>query len=128
VNPKAPWEKGSCVAKVGPRSYLIETESGNLYRRNHKFLCQDSSQVPILSKITDCISTDQTTPVDVGMPPKSSDVQADPKQTQLMTPNLVCPHSKVTAGEDTKTIQPQQTVTRSWRASVRPSKLKDFVT
>ena len=32
--PKAPWEKGSCVAKIGPRSFLIETESGNLYRRN----------------------------------------------------------------------------------------------
>ena len=30
VNPKAPWDKGSCVAKVGPRSYLIETDNGNL--------------------------------------------------------------------------------------------------
>ena len=44
VNPKAPWDKGSCVAKVGPRSYLIETENGNLYRRNRKFIRQDPSQ------------------------------------------------------------------------------------
>ena len=28
VNPKAPWEKGSCVAKVGPCSFLIETGRG----------------------------------------------------------------------------------------------------
>ena len=38
VNPKALWEKGSCSAKIGPRPYLIETESGNLYRRNRKFI------------------------------------------------------------------------------------------
>ena len=44
VNPKAPWGKGSCVAKVGPRSYLIETDNGNLYRRNRKFIRQDPSQ------------------------------------------------------------------------------------
>ena len=44
VNPKAPWDKGSCVAKVGPRSYLIETDNGNLYRRNRKFIRQDPSQ------------------------------------------------------------------------------------
>ena len=31
INPKALWEKGSCVAEIGPCSYLIETESGNLY-------------------------------------------------------------------------------------------------
>ena len=34
VNLKASWEKGSCVAKIGPGSYLIETESGNLYRQS----------------------------------------------------------------------------------------------
>ena len=44
VNPKAPWEKGSCVAEVGPYSFLIETESGNLYRLNRKFIRQDPSQ------------------------------------------------------------------------------------
>ena len=44
VNPKPLWEKGLCVAKIGQRSYLIETESGNLYRRNRKFIRQDPSQ------------------------------------------------------------------------------------
>ena len=44
VNPKPPCEKDSCVAKIRPRSYLIETESGNLYRRNRKFIRQDPRQ------------------------------------------------------------------------------------
>lgn len=43
TNPKAPWEKGSCVPKVGPRSFLIKTEGRNLYRRNRKFIHQDPS-------------------------------------------------------------------------------------
>lgn len=36
-DPKAAWSKGCCVGKVGPRSYLVETDSG-VYRRNRKFL------------------------------------------------------------------------------------------
>ena len=34
VNPKLPWAKGTCIAKVGPWSYLVESEKGRLYRRN----------------------------------------------------------------------------------------------
>ena len=37
------WTNGSCVAKVGPRSYLIETEDGKLYRRNRKFIRKDTT-------------------------------------------------------------------------------------
>ena len=60
VNPKAPWDKGSCVAKVGPRSYLIETENGNLYRRNRKCIRQDPSQGHQQPIITDSSSTKQS--------------------------------------------------------------------
>ena len=42
-NPKMPWSKGSCVAKVGPRSYLIESNDGAIYRRNRKFIRLDKS-------------------------------------------------------------------------------------
>ena len=37
------WINGSCVAKVGPRSYLIETDDGKLYRRNRKFIRKDTT-------------------------------------------------------------------------------------
>ena len=63
VNPKAPWDKGSCVAKVGPRSYLIETENGNLYRRNRKFIRQDPSQGHQQPIITDSSFTKQSSPL-----------------------------------------------------------------
>jgi len=43
VKPKQPWAQGACVAKVGPRSYLVETGNGQLIRRNRKFLRTDKS-------------------------------------------------------------------------------------
>ena len=73
VNPKAPWDKGSCVAKVGPRSYLIETDNGNLYRRNRKFIRQDPSQGHQQPIITDRSSTNQSSPL-----PKPADVHPEP--------------------------------------------------
>ena len=30
INPKVPWEKGTCIAKIGPQSYLVESETGQL--------------------------------------------------------------------------------------------------
>ena len=57
VNPKAPWEEGSCVANVGLCSYLIETDSGNLFRRNQKFTRQDPRQGHQQPIITDSSST-----------------------------------------------------------------------
>ncbi|XP_033095260.1 uncharacterized protein K02A2.6-like [Anneissia japonica] len=32
------WRKSKCLQKVGPRSYLVETNDGRKYRRNRKFL------------------------------------------------------------------------------------------
>ena len=105
VNPKAPYDKGSCVAKVGPRSYLIETDNGNLYRRNRKFIRQDPSQGHQQPIITDSSSTKQSSPL-----PKPADVHPEP-----------------TAKEERKSQQPQTLVTRSGRVSVRPSRFADYV-
>ena len=105
VNPKAPWDKGSCVAKVGPRSYLIETENGNLYRRNRKFIRQDPSQGHQQLIITDSSTTKQSSPL-----PKPADVHPEP-----------------TVKEERKSQQPQTLVTRSGRVSVRPSRFADYV-
>ena len=32
------WQKAMNLKKVGERIYLVQTENGNLYRRNRKFL------------------------------------------------------------------------------------------
>ena len=108
TNPKAPWEKGSCVAKVGLRSFLIETESGSLLRRNRKFICQDPSQAPAISENTYSNAKKQTS-TDVESPPTCADSSA--KQSQAMTQCHEPSHPRVSAGEDVETQQPQQTVT-----------------
>ena len=104
VNSKAPWDKGSRVTKVGPRSYLIKTDNGNLYRRNRKFIRQDPSQGH-QQPITDSSSTKQSSPL-----PKPAHAHPEPK-----------------AKEERKSRQPQTLVTRSGRGSVRPSRFVDYV-
>ena len=124
TNPKAPWEKGSCVAKVGSRSFLIETESRSLLRRNCKFIRQDPSQAPAIPEST--YSSVQNQTADVETPPTWTDSSA--KQSQAMMQCRESPQPRVMAAEDVDTQQPQQTLTRSRRSSVRPSRFKDFVT
>ena len=112
-NLKAPWEKGSCVASVGPHSFLIETESGSLFRRNGK-----CSFVKILVRYQSYLRT----PIAV-------------QQTrlqliwvhQIMAQSCESPQPRVTAAKDAETLLSRQTVTRSRRTSARPSRLKDFV-
>ena len=41
-NPRQPWSQGSCIGKVGPRSYLVQTPQG-IYHRNRKFIRKDRS-------------------------------------------------------------------------------------
>ena len=125
TNPKAPWEKGLCVAKVGPHSFLIETECGGLLRRNRKFIRQDPSQAPVISENTHSSAKNQTSAV-MESPPTWEDSSV--KQSQAMTQSCESPQPRVTTAEHAETLQPQQTVTRSGRTSVRPSRLKDFVT
>ena len=131
INPKAPWEQGSCVAKVGPRSYLIETDSGNLYRRNRKFIRQDPSQEQASSDSSGMNLPGQLSP-NAESPTKSSpDAKADSplKQPPTMRQTHESHQSKSTAVEEIVTSQPLQTVvTRSGRTSVRPSRFDDFVT
>ena len=126
VNPKAPWEKGSCVAKIRQRSYLIETESGNLYRRNRKFIRQDPSQelAPSDSSGTNLPSHAES-PSHYQMPRQ---IRSPSTQAPTMRHTHERHQSKSNAVEETVTSQPQQAVvTRSGRSSVCPSRFDDFV-
>ena len=124
TNPKAPWKKGLCVAKVGSRSFLMETESGSLLRRNCKFIRQDPSQAPAIPENT--YSSAQNESADVESPPTWADSSA--KQSQAMMQCRESPQPRVKVAEDVDTQQPQQTVMKSGRSSVCPSRFKDFVT
>ena len=124
VNPKAPWEKGSCVAKIGPRFSLTETESGNLYRRNRKFIRQDPSQEQASSDSSGTNLPSHAESPTESLPHAKADspLKRVPSIRQSRQP-------KSTAAEEIVTSQPQQAVvTRSGRTSVRPSRFHDFVT
>ena len=115
------------MAKVGPRSYLIETERGNLYRRNRKFIRQDPSQEQASS---DSSGTDL--PSHAESPTESlPDAKADSpsKQAPTMRQTHESHQPKSTAVEEIVTSQAKHAVvTRSGRTSVRPSRFDDFVT
>ena len=131
VNPKALWEKGSCVAKIGPRSYLIETESGNLYRRNRKFIRQDPNQEQASSDSGGKNLPSQLSPKAESPTKSLSHAKANSplKQAPTMTQTHESRQPRADAVEETVTLQPQQTVvTRSGRRSVRPSRFDEFVT
>lgn len=117
----------SCVAKVGPRSFLIETESGKLYRRNRKFILQDPSQVPVLSEIADSSATNQTS-ADVGPPAKSLDARADSslKQTQTLLQTCESSQPKLTTAEE---INPVTTADHYSKRENQfaPSRLNDLM-
>ena len=126
VNPKAPWEKGRFIcAKIGPRPYLIETESGNLYRRNRKFIRQDPGQEQASSD-----SSGTNLPSHAELPTESlPDAKADSPSKQAPIIRQTRESHQPTAVEVIVTSQPQQpVVTRSGRTSVRPSRFDDFVT
>ena len=124
INPKAPWAKGSCVAKIGPRSYLIETEGGNLYRRNRKFIRQDPSQ-----ELAPSDSSGTNLPSHAESPTESlPGAKADSPSKQAPTMRQTHKRHQSNAVEETVTSQPQQAVvTRSGRTSGRPSRFDDFV-
>ena len=97
--------------KIGPRSYLIETESGNLYRRNHKFIRQDSSQEQASSDSGGKNLPSQRSPKAESPTKSLSDAKANSslKQAPTMTQTHESRQPRATAVEETVTLQPQQT-------------------
>ena len=109
------------MAKIGPRSSLIETESGNLYRRNRKFIRQDPSQEQASSD-----SSGTNLPSNAESPTKSlPDAKADSPSKQA--PSVRQSRQPKSAAAE-EIVTSQAVVTRSGRTSVRPSRFHDFVT
>lgn len=89
------------MAKVGPRSFLIGKESGNLYRRNRKFIRQDPRQEQASLDINGTNPSSQPSP-SAGSPAKSlPDAMADPPLNQAPTMRRIrgSPQPKSTAVE-----------------------------
>ena len=112
LRPKEPWSNGSCLGKVGPRSYLIRTEDGKLCRRNRKFLRTTNS-------IPDTTQEGTETPmptIQVNGSPK----QADPGATSAENIEILPPTPKRSATPPKVPISSGQYITRSGR-TVKPT-------
>ena len=123
-NPKLPWSQGSCIAKVGPRSYLVQTKDG-IYRRNRKFIRPDHSvSAPI----------DTTPNVD---PPQDIHVPTVPNDEHIILEDNQPKADLVAGPQVSKPRKPQcnidqpidntSTRTRSGRSVKTPSKFRDFI-
>ena len=100
------------VAKIGPRSFLIETKRRTLYRWNRKFIHQDPSQEQASSDISGTNLPSQLSP-SAESPAKSlSDAKADShlKKAPTMRQTHESHQPKTTAAEEMVALQPQQSV------------------
>ena len=112
LRPKEPWSNGSCLGKVGPRSYLIRTEDGKLCRRNRKFL-RTTNSIPDTTQ--EGIETPMPT-IQVNGSPK----QADPGATSAENIEILPPTPKRSATPPKVPISSGQYITRSGR-TVKPT-------
>ncbi|KAL9967420.1 hypothetical protein ACROYT_G025639 [Oculina patagonica] len=108
TNPKTPLEKGTCVAKVSPRSCLIETESGSLQTESYVHSSRSYSQALVIPENTHSSAKKQTSS-NMDSPPTWAD--SFMKQSQAMTKSCESPQPRIPAAKDAETLQSQQTIT-----------------
>ncbi|XP_041475701.1 uncharacterized protein K02A2.6-like [Lytechinus variegatus] len=85
------WGKGVCMEKVGPRSFLVQTEAGRMLRRNRRFLRSTAEPLIPDTQMAETESPTTTTrdsPEDatifqpVGQQPSYAEVTAKPVESR----------------------------------------------
>ena len=122
------WKKAVVVKQVGRRSYLVKTTSGNLYRRNRRYLKSTKESMDIEDSSMEDGKDDelyvpdrQGQPELVTQPGGTTETSGERDTSSENQPNLQQP------GETSAETNTNQTVTRTGRV-VRPSsRYKDFV-
>lgn len=121
--PRQPWSAGSVAAKVGPRSFLVETEDGKLYRRNTQMIKSDKS-----------IRTRKNLNLD--------DIPTHDYQTESETKEeKITPNQEITTGQEIQISEPEPStqktpvkdtcrpepsyITRRGRAVIKPQRYRD---
>jgi hypothetical protein len=116
TQPRSPWRQGSCVAKIGPRSYLVETNDGHLYRRNRKFIRSENvNHTPSVEKTSLYNPT-----LDL-----NSELVAPTAVDQAVDQYPAANHRKINT--EISPISPIKTTTRSGRVNVTPERFRVFV-
>ena len=86
------WTNGSCVAKVGPRSYLIETDDGKLYRSYRKFIRKDTTDETALK--------DEVIPSQIQLPLATTETPQQSEEVKI-TPIKQVPLKDETTSNET---------------------------
>ena len=126
------WSRATCVGKVAPRSYLLESESGQLLRRNRISIRSDNTR--------DTSGTHPLVPSTSSLPrpvvPSSSsneDSVCENRQSQSSDPGAVEAATASQTTPDVAVLPAQQDATpsvphvRPQRNKVMPDKFKDFI-
>ena len=107
------WTNGSCVAKVGPRSYLIETDDGKLYRRNRKFIRKDTTAETALK--------DEVIPPQIQLPLATTETPQQSEEVKITPIKQVPLKDETTSNETTENKQ----YTTRYGRNVKPPKRFD---
>ena len=132
------WRKATCLQKVGPRSYLVQTADGHKYRRNRKFLratgeefCMTPPSADIMPEVEPSFqpaekeslrSPGKTTPSPSKTSTQSTTARAktSPVDSKILT--------KSTRSTKTPPLEPATKSTRTRTNIQQPSRYKDYVT
>jgi len=135
------WTFGNCLAKVGPRSYLVQTKHGQQLRRNRRYLRtttepleeyhQELLTVPTQTEENSII----TPPVEKRKSPKSSFAKSScasdkPSSSAAAKPAMSPARSTVKTPEVQQEPPPSTVSTRSTRSRKDikpPSRFQDYV-
>lgn len=121
-NAKTAWKKGECLKKVGPRSYLIETEDG-IYRRNRKHIrttCENATDTttPSIEKLS--VRKDETTSIESTS--ENKEKKPSIEKTPIKKKGMESSDTKDSVSMKSSTPKS----TRSKRNIKLPSKFKDY--
>ena len=119
--PNQTWRKATCLQKVGPRSYLIQTEDGQKYRRNRKFLRVSTEEFCLTPP--DTAKSEQEPFVQTKTPVSSRTNHSTSKSSSKTTSKSSRrTTSKSSSKTTSKTTEEKQPVKSSGKAAKSPSK------
>ena len=140
INPRErrkPWKKAIVLSKhQAPRSYIVETENGGVYRRNRRHLKQTREQPPIQRPLVDLPRSDtghgasQLTTANsaVARPPDLTRSAPEPRAPAPVQVNVPQSAPVVTEEHIPPTpITPKTMPRRSERQRTQPARFRDYV-
>ncbi|XP_033107108.1 uncharacterized protein LOC117109006 [Anneissia japonica] len=122
------WRKSKCLQKVGPRSYLVETNDGRKYRRNRKFLRAEKEPSDTQNSQGENmgLATDEVQPTLEPVTNHPSSNVIEPAITQ--PDNALTKGKPITPVEQTSNIPTQTSVSTRTRSNIqKPARYKDYV-